>query len=609
MKHLSLVFLLVSLFYAASAAAGSVGERIQRLLDKSPTGTAQGFLDPEQAFIFTAQHITASEVRFSWQIAEGYYLYRDRFAISAGEVVLGPWAPPAGTLKQDESFGEVEVNTGLTQFTVPLPGPPVAAVRFAVQYQGCKEYALCYPPINKTIEVAMIGDPAAGFTTAAATIPPPPAATAVLSAQDQITEKLKTSGLLINIAAFFVFGLLLSLTPCVFPMIPILSGIIVGQSEPLSAARGFALSLVYVLAMALTYAVLGVIAGSLQVNIQAAAQNVWAISFFSAVFVLLAFSMFGFYELQLPAALQTRLSALSNSQTRGSLAGVAIMGAISAVIVGPCVAPPLAGALLYISQTGNAVLGGAALFFMGLGLGVPLLLIGMSAGSLLPKAGIWMQSVKSVFGVLMLAVAIWFLERILPMPVALLLWGSLFIFAAIYLGVPGQRPASGWQKAGKGLGLLMMIYGVSLVVGAIAGADDKWRPLQPFTGTAGVPAEHPPLFKRIASLAELQREIRLAEGDRLMLDFYADWCVTCIEMEKKTFSAAAVREEMEKFVLLQADVTANTADDQALLAHFGLYGPPAIVFFNSQGIEIKHMRLVGFVPADTFARHLRRLLL
>ncbi|MGI9229952.1 MAG: protein-disulfide reductase DsbD [Gammaproteobacteria bacterium] len=596
MKHLLLLIALL----APVSHAETVAERLQKLLDTAPGGSAGEILNPEQAFIFNAHPLGPDQVLLSWQVAEGYYLYRHRFGVSSADVKLGEWQAPRGKLKQDAAFGEVEVNIGLVEFVVPLLERQVSRADFEIAYQGCKEGAICYPPIKKTVSLTFPDSLPAVQTGALGAAPAP------MSAQDQITERLKNSGLLLNMFAFFLFGLLLSLTPCVFPMIPILSGIIVGQSATLSPTKGLTLSLIYVASMALIYALLGILAASFQINIQAAAQNIWAISAFSLVFVLLALSMFGLYPLQLPTAIQTRLYSALDSQAGGSWHGVALMGALSAIIVGPCVAPPLAGALLYISQTGDAALGGAALFCMGMGFGVPLLLVGTSAGYLLPRAGAWMESIKTLFGIIMLGVAVWFMERVIPTPAALLLWGALCIGSALYLGALSRAP-TGWKKCGKGLGIILLIYGISLVVGAIAGANDKFRPLQPFTGT--VTKHHALPFKRVETLRDLNDEIRMAgaNSNRVMLDFYADWCVACIEMERKTFTDTAVRQKLlSSFVLLQVDVTANNAEDQTILSHFNLYGPPAMLFFDINHTEFRNMRLLGFVPPATFLEHLHR---
>jgi thiol:disulfide interchange protein DsbD len=394
-------------------------------------------------------------------------------------------------------------------------------------------------------------------------------------------------------------------------MIPILSGIIAGQGPDITTRKAFVLSLVYVLAMALTYTVVGVLAGLFGANLQAAFQNPWVLTSFALIFVLLALSMFGFYELQLPSSFQSKLAEMSNKQEGGTLIGVAIMGLLSALIVGPCVAPPLFGALIYISQTGDAVLGGVALFALSMGMGAPLIAIGTSAGKLLPRAGAWMDAVKAVFGVALLGVAIFMLERILPPAVAMLLWGLLLICSAVYMGALTQLPAgsSGWSKLWKGLGVFLLIYGALMLLGAAAGGKDTVQPLRGLAVGGGGGAAAEASFTRVKTVEDLDREIAKAGalGKPVMLDFYADWCVTCKELERYTFSDPAVIEEMNRFVLLKADVTANDDEDQALMqGRFGIPGPPAILFFDTSGNELKGYRMVGFKPADAFVEHLRR---
>ena len=542
-------------------------------------------------------------MRFTWVVEEGYYLYRDKFSIVSltDDVSIDKTALriPPGKVKQDESFGEVEVNTGLIVVDAPLvpANDGISNALFRVGYQGCKEGSVCYPPQLKEIGIDL------GQTLSAAV---QPVSRAQLSVQDRITARLKQGSLILNVLAFFVFGLLLSLTPCVFPMIPILSGIIVGQSGTVTGRRGFLLSLAYVLAMALTYSLLGVLAGTFQVNLQAASQNVWAISAFSLVFVILALSMFGYYELRMPAAIQTRLSSLSQPRQQTGLYSSAAMGAVSAIIVGPCVAPPLAGALLYISQTGDALLGGAALFSMGLGFGAPLLVIGASAGSLLPRVGAWMEKVKQGFGIIMLGVAIWFLERVIPGAVAMLLWALLVILAALLMGALDRTERSG--KAFKAVGIAGLIYASALIIGALSGSQDMLRPL---AHLAGKPAASSSLeFQRIKSAADLDRTLAAAAaaGKFVMLDFYADWCVTCIEMEHDTFTEPEVKRVLSDVILVQADVTRNDSEDQRLLERFQLFGPPAILFFGTDARELQEYRLIGYVKPEQFLQHLAKLL-
>ena len=388
-------------------------------------------------------------------------------------------------------------------------------------------------------------------------------------------------------------------------MIPILSGIIVGEGSRITRTRGITLSLSYVIAMALTYAVLGMIAGLFSLNLQAASQNVWVLSLFSGVFVFLALSMFGFYELQLPSSWHSKLSPKPAEANHGTLKGAAVMGVLSAIIVGPCVAPPLAGALFYISQTGDALLGGFALFAMGLGFGVPLLIIGATSGELLPRAGAWMESIKRLFGVVMLGVAIWFLERVLPESIVLILWATLFISTAVFIGTLDriENTTTQWQRLWKALGLIMLVYGVILIVAAANGGGTV---LKPFPQQSYQTTVETLPFNYVVSLEELDKELQQAksEGKPVILDFYADWCVVCKEMETYTFSDPSVREGLKQFVLLKVDVTKNNELDKAFLKQFDLFGPPAILFFNTNSTEIKSHRLVGFVKAKPFLEHL-----
>jgi len=592
-------------------------------------------LDPEDAFRFEAAVESPGQLRLTWNIAEGTYLYKEKLRIDlegAEKVSLGAYELPPAEVKHDSvrpdgSIGDVEIYQQQIDLLLPLARSATdpTDVTLVARYQGCADRGICYPPITRKVQLALpeadAPTVAAAAVEPAATQPPVAAQTtpksdatpaAPVSEQDRIAATLVEGNAWLIVATFFGFGLLLALTPCVFPMIPILSGIIAGQGRDITPRKAFVLSLVYVLAMALTYTVAGVLAGLFGGNLQAAFQNPWILSSFSLVFVALALSMFGFYELQLPSSLQSRLTEISNKQQGGTLAGVAIMGLLSALIVGPCVAPPLAGALIYIGQTGDVLLGGMALFALSMGMGVPLIAIGTSAGKLLPRAGAWMDSIKAVFGVLLLAVAIVLLERIVPAAVAMLLWGALMISSAVYLGALRDLPveAGGWQRLWKSLGVVLLIYGALMLVGAAAGGKDTVQPLRGLTfgGGGGGAQQHHPTFQRIKSEADLERELAAAssKGQPVMLDFYADWCVSCKEMERYTFSDPGVQQALSGFVLLQADVTENDEQDQALLqGRFGLPGPPAIIFYGSDGQERRNHRVVGFMPADEFAAHVR----
>jgi thiol:disulfide interchange protein DsbD len=565
---------------------------------------AEEFLDPAIAFKPTARALDGQTIEVNYEIAKGYYLYRDKFkfAVEGESARLGMAQIPKGKEKDDENFGKVEVYYKSVAIRVPVERNASGALslKLNVTSQGCADAGVCYPPQSQVLSVAL-PDPASA---------PPSAASPVAGDESgKIAGLLKDAGFWAILAFFFLAGLGLSLTPCVFPMIPILSGIIAGQGHKVSRGRGFALSLVYVLGMAVTYAAAGIAAGMTGTLLSAALQSPWVLGAFALVFVVLSFSMFGFYELQLPSSLQSKLSEESGHLQGGRGIGVFVMGALSALIVGPCVAAPLAGALLYIGQTGDAVLGGVALFVMALGMGVPLLIVGLSAGTLLPRAGAWMEAVKKFFGVLLLATAVWLISPVIPAVVQMLAWAALLIIPAIYLHALDPLPANakGWQRFWKGIGIFMLVTGVALLIGALAGGRD---PLQPLSGLRGqaVAAESKKLpFERVVSVADLEAKV-LAAGQPVMLDFYADWCVSCKEMERFTFSDAAVQAKLAGFKLLKADVTANNADDKALLARFGLFGPPGILFFDKSGKEIKTIRVVGFVDASSFLQTLNQIL-
>lgn len=569
-------------------------QALNALLSQS-NANGNGLLDVDQAFAFSAAPNGRGEIEANWQIADKYYLYRDKIEarLISGEATLGDLKRADGKLKDDPIFGQVAVFYGSAQATLPVYDVKGQVV-VEFEYQGCADVGVCYPPQTQqvTIDAATFGQAAA-----------PGLDRSQMSESDRITDTLKNSNMWVVVLTFLVFGLLLSLTPCVFPMIPILSSIIVGQGgQNLSTKRAFIMSLVFVLAMAVTYTIAGVLAGLFGQNLQAAFQNPWIIGTFAMVFVLLALSMFGFYELQLPSRLQSKITVLSNKQKGGTLTGVAIMGFLSALIVGPCVAPPLAGALIYIGQTGDALLGGLALFAMSIGMGAPLLLIGMSAGKLLPRAGAWMNAVKAVFGVMLLAVALWMADRILPGWITLSLWALLFIASAIYMGaLEPIGDKSGWHKLWKGLGLSMLVYGIVLIIGVAGGSRDLLQPLKVFQGGTGsgmMQTQAKLNFEKIDSLAELQA--RVGQGQPVMLDFYADWCVSCIEMERFTFSDPGVQAALAGVTLLKADVTANNDQHKALMKELGIVGPPAILFFNAQGQEQRGQRVVGFKKADEF---------
>jgi thioredoxin:protein disulfide reductase len=559
---------------------------------------AEELLEVDQAFRLSARALDAGTLEVRYDIAKGYYMYRDKFQFALEPATAKAGTPqfPPGKIKKDEFFGDVETYRKEVVIRLPFAAPAgVDAVTLKASSQGCADIGVCYPPNPQTLQVSL---------AAMSTTPAAPAQTAGGAAEDessQLAGLLKNAGFWLILTTFFGAGILLALTPCVFPMYPILSGIIVGHGHHISKGRALVLSLAYVLGMAITYAAAGVAAGLSGSMLSAALQNVWVLGGFALVFVVLSLSMFGFYELQLPTFLQSKLSEESGRVKSGSLHGVAAMGALSALIVGPCVAAPLAGALLYIAQTRDAVLGGAALFAMALGKGVPLVIVGVSTRSLLPHAGPWMDSVKKFFGVMLLGLAIWLVSPVLPAWAHLGAWGALAIGTAVFLRAIDPLPphAHNWARFWKGIGMVLLLVGASLVVGAVGGSRDPLAPLG-FLRSAAMPGEHV-AFERVKTIAEL--ETRLAAADRpVMLDFYADWCVSCKEMEKYTFSDAKVAAQMRRMTLLQADVTANSDADKALLKRFSLFGPPGIIFFDAAGKEIAGARVVGYQPADRFLK-------
>jgi thiol:disulfide interchange protein DsbD len=574
----------------------------------------QKFLDPDQAFMYQAEAADPDHILVRWQIAKGYYLYRKKFSFTlhdAKGISLGEYTLPAGVAKTDETFGHSEVYYNQMEVALPLQVSDGAAHSLTLEahYQGCADAGLCYPPITKTTALSL--------ASAATTVDSAsgPASAPFVSEQDRLAQSLVSGNRFLTILLFFGAGLLLAFTPCMFPMLPILSSIIVGQGPQVTTRKAFRLSLAYVLAMAATYTFAGVLAGLFGANLQVAFQNPWIIGSFAVLFVVLALSMFGFYNLQIPSSWQTRISQISNRQKSGSLVGAAIMGMLSALIVGPCLAAPLAAALIVIGQSGNAVLGGSALFALSLGMGVPLLAIGTSAGKWLPKASAWMDAVKSIFGVLLLALAVWMLDRIIPPQATLALWGILLVVSAIYMGALErlQTEAGGWQKLWKGLGFVMMIYGGAMLLGATSGGSDPLQPLRSLslTGTHSATAENDALkFIPVKGVKGLEQALRTASlsGKPVMLDFYADWCVSCKEMEHQTFSDPTVHKALEQAVLLQADVTANDTDDQALLKRFGIFGPPSIMFFGTDGQERRAFRVVGYLGPQEFSAHVSQAL-
>ncbi len=570
----------------------------------APAAAADDFLDPDQAFAFSARVLDARTIEARWKIADGYYMYRDKISFAAdGGVRLDAPELPRGKVKFDTNFNK-DVETHRDELVVRIPvAAGGGAFTLTAHSQGCADRGLCYPPQAQTAQLVLAAAPAA----------PPPAAQ---SDEGRIEAALKSGSLATVMPLFLLLGLLLAFTPCVLPMVPILSSIIVGSSAPdapMSKARGLSLAAAYSLGMAIVYTAMGVAAGLAGEGLAAALQTPAVLATFAALLVLLALSMFGFYELQLPASLQARLAGISNSQKSGSYAGVFVMGAVSALIVGPCVAAPLAGALLYISQTRDVVVGGAALFSMAAGMSVPLLLVGVSAGSLLPRAGAWMEGVKKFFGALLIAVAIWMVSAVIPAWAYMLAWAALFIVSAAYLSTfePLPAGASGWRKLWKGVGALLAIAGTVQIVGVATGGRDVLQPLaqlaaRPASTTAIAASDAKRRWVKVASVAELDAAIAANRGRVAMLDFYADWCVSCLEMERFTFRERRVAERLDQLLLLQADVTKNTPADKELLKRFRLFGPPGIVFFDAHGREVERARVIGFQNADAFLATIER---
>lgn len=577
-------FLFLLLFSITTTLSAGPG-----LLDK--LGLNDDFDIPpsvDEAFIFSAEVKDAQTLLAHWVVAKGNYLYRDKISfeiLNNNNVELLAYALPAGENKMDETFGLTEVYHHDTEILLPLNRTgEQQEITLKAYYQGCSEtFHICYPPTEKEITLSL---PAHIVTASPDTLKQSFASTIdiPISEQDRLAQSLAQDSLTKILLSFFGLGILLAFTPCVFPMIPILSSIIVGEGENITTYRAFILSVTYVLAMSVTYTAAGVLTGLLGENLQAAFQNPWIIGSFSAVFVVLALSMFGLFELQIPHFLQHRLHKISHSQQGGTLIGVALMGLLSGVIVGPCLAPPLAGALIFIGQHGDPLLGGSALFALSLGMGLPLIAIGTSEGSLLPRAGDWMNTIKSIFGILMLGLAIWMLDRIIPGWVVLLLWGSLLIVAAIYMGALNSLniDANGLIKFWKGIGIVLLIYGTLLIIAGASGNHNIWQPLKFASSNQIVNEEKSGLiFTQVNNSRELTQYLSATEKP-IMVDFYADWCVECKKMERGTFANPEVKAISANWQLLQVDVTDNNDEHQALLKQLNVFGPPTMLFLILQ---------------------------
>ncbi len=594
---------------SATSATTTPGVQLLTTVDEEPgllLSTGDEFLRPEEAFVMSASMADPYTLKVRWDIADGYYLYKDKisFESNSEHVQLGSPRFPGGKFKEDEFFGRQEVFFKQVDVLVPVSraGPEAGEFDFVANSQGCAEDGICYPPRDEATFVALPDATNATPTLAAIES----GVDGFVSEQDRLANVISNRHPLVVAGVFFLAGLLLAFTPCVLPMVPILSGIISGQGENVTRSRAFALSLTYVMGMALTYTIGGTIAASFGTQLQTFFQQTWIIIAFSGLFVVLALSMFGLFELQMPAAVQTRLTSISNNQKSGNFIGVGIMGVLSALIVTACVAPPLIAALLVIGQTGETARGALALFAMSMGMGTPLLVVGASAGQLLPKAGPWMNTVKSAVGVMLLGLAIWFLERILPAQVTMILWAALILGSAIAL-ILSSRKQTQASRFAPVMSVFLLLWGGIVLASGLTGGHSPWKPLAGSTlsGQHTVHLE----FVKIKSVDDLQATLDRGarENKTVMLDLYADWCVSCKEMEKYTFTVPAVHQALEGAILVQADVTANDEVDQALLKFIGTPGPPTISFYQATQ-ELRPYRLVGFVPADDFVSHVERAL-
>jgi thiol:disulfide interchange protein DsbD len=554
--------------------------------------------------------VDGNTVELGIRIVPGFYIYKDKLTVRSlsDSAQAGRFDLPEGKMKTDEYFGEMEVYLDgfLGKLSIARATPDAMELELELGYQGCAEGGLCYMPQTRVLRVSLPEATSVGALSA----PDTP-----VSEQARLANIITGSSIWVAAGLFFLAGLGLAFTPCVLPMVPILSGIIAGEGEGVTPARGFTLALTYVLGMAIVYTGAGVAAAAAGMQLQATFNQPWILILFSGLFVVLALGMFGVYELQMPSSIQTKLSGISGNQKSGTVIGAFIMGALSALIVTACVAPALIAALTVMAQTGDMLRSGTALFAMSLGMGAPLLLVGAAQGKFLPQAGPWMVAVRNSFGFMMLGLAIWMLSRILPGDITMLLWAILIFMAGVFMGglTALTSDSTGPQKLGKGFGFLAIIYGIVLLLGALTGGSNPLKPLASINvggGTVVAEAEHELPFKRIKTVDDLDRELAAAssQGKTAFLDFYADWCVSCKEMEAYTFTDDDVQAELSNTVWLQADVTANDEADQALLNRFGVFGPPTIIFFGTDGKQRNGYEVVGYMKAKDFVEHLRQAL-
>src|SRR3989339_228167 len=569
------------------------------------------FLMPEEAFQATAHLKKRCTINATIELGHDIYLYQSKVSAKIVEknsgIVIDRLVLPEGVDHDGEKVYLTSPSIDIA-WAKTRELDDIVPITLVLSYQGCSEQGLCYEPMETTFNFDI---ETSALVLKEATPAAPKKSPITVSETDQITQTFIEGNVPLILLTFFTFGLLLSLTPCIFPMIPILSSIIVAQGKNMNARRGFTLSLVYVLSMSLAYTIAGVLAGLFGGNIQIAMQNPWVISTFALLFVGLAVSMFGYFKIGLPSSWQTKLTKSSEeASSKGGYIGVVIMGFLSALIVGPCVAPPLAGALVYIGQSGDALLGGAALFVLSIGMGIPLLLIGAGAGKYMPRPGGWMDTVSHIFGVVMLAIAIWMLGRILPPPASMLLWAALLIVVSIYLGALEslQGNHKGIKPFLKGLAIMILAYGLILFYGAIKGETNPLAPISAEAPSALNEKTSSALaFKTIHSAEELDAIVAESKGKKVMLDFYADWCSSCKELDSITFKDPAVIQSLNDYVLVRADVTADSEAEKALTKRFGLFGPPAMIFFDESGTVIQGSDLIGFKNAEDFLSHLKTL--
>lgn len=605
-RFLYSLFFIISLVAVPNSQAAN--SSIAKNLLNSITSEEE-FLSPDKAFSADLT-LSDSQINAHFNVASGYYLYKARIKFSVTPAIGFEVQLPDGEIKNDPNFGSMEVYHQSFTGAVQLQTPVTQALTVQVSYQGCSEKGLCYAPQHKTFvlqpEAANSMSPGTSGTDATSS---KQVQDNDISANDSNAANLLKSGKWwLIILGFFSAGLLLSFTPCVFPMIPILSSIIIGKKAHVTRLHAFNLSLAYTFGMCLTYTLAGIAAGLSGQMVSNALQTPWALALGALIFVVLALSMFGFYELKFPSALENSLMSMSRRIKGGKFFSDFLMGVISALIISPCVAAPLAGALLYISKTHDVILGGVALFSLSLGMGTPLLLIGASAGSLLPKVGSWMNAVRNLFGVLMLAVALWLISPIIPVSLQLALWSALLIVPAIFMHAIDPLPvdAKPALRFWKGIAMMLLMVGLAMLVGALTNAKSPLQPLSGLILSSSNTSQQPTAlnFKKIKNLKELAEHLESAQGRYVMLDFYADWCVACKELEQFTFSNPRVKSALENTLLLQADVTQNNEDDKALLQKFNLFGPPGIIFFNTHGKEETQLKIVGYKNAEAFLQTL-----